>query len=100
MDGIGKAQSAAIGGLKRAGDMLTRAASQVARSSVESSGGAAKVSISSEGRTLAQSGDSATQESFEEPLVGMQVAKHLGTANIKVLQTTDETLREVTKLKR
>lgn len=100
MDGIGKAQSAAIGGLKRAGDMMTRAASQVARSSVESSSSAAKVSISSEGRTLAQTGDSATQDSFEEPLIGSQVAKHMNAANVKVLQTTDETLKELTKIKR
>lgn len=98
MDGIGKAQSAAIGGLNRAGEMMNRAVSQVARAPVTSS--AAKVSISSEARTLAQAGDTATRDSFEEPLVGAQVAKHLATANVKVLQTTDETLAELSKIKR
>jgi hypothetical protein len=99
MDGIGKAQRAAVGGLTRAGDMMTRAASQVARASVGSSS-AAKVSVSLEGKSLAQAGDTATQDSFEQPLIGSQVAKHMAAANIKVLQTTDETLRELTNIKR
>lgn len=99
MDGIGKAQHAAIGGLQRAGELMNRSASRVAHASVGSSS-AAKVSISSEARTLAQAADTATQDSFEEPLVGAAIAEHMNRANVKVLQASDEMLGEASKLQR
>lgn len=99
MDGIGKAQHAAMSGLERAGELMNQSASRVAHVSVGSSS-AAKVSISSEARSLAQAADSATQDSFEEPLVGATMAKNMNRANLKVLQASDEMLAQASKIKR
>jgi|SRR6186713_1211000 hypothetical protein len=98
--GIGRAQDAAIGGLQRASKLMEKAAAQVANVALDrqrlDTGSAATVDISPEARALASQGGDPSAD-IAEGLVNQTVAKHLNAANVKVLQTTDDTLKELTR---
>lgn len=96
--GIGGARDAAIGGLQRASRLMDKAAAQVANVALErqdiAAGPAATVDISPQAKALANSDPTAD---IADGFVNQSVAKALNAANVKVLQTTDETLAELTR---
>ncbi len=98
--GIGRAQDAAIGGIQRASRLMEQAAAEVAnvaleRQKVEPTP-AATVATSLEAKALASAGGDPSAD-IADGFVKQTVAKHLNAANVRVLQTTDETLRELTR---
>jgi NAD(P)H-hydrate repair Nnr-like enzyme with NAD(P)H-hydrate epimerase domain len=98
--GIGRAQTAAISGVQRASKLMEKAAAQVANVALErqaiDTGPAASVNISPQARALAGGGGDPTAD-IAEGFVHQSLAKHLNAANVKVLQTTDDTLKELTR---
>jgi hypothetical protein len=98
--GIGRAQDSAIGGLQRASKLMEKAAAQVANFALErqrmDNGPAATVDISPQAKALASQGSDPTAD-IADGFVNQTVAKHLNAANVKVLQTTDDTLKELTR---
>lgn len=98
--GIGRAQQAAIGGISRASRLMEKAAAEVANVALErqkiESGPAAKVEISPEAKALASGGGDPSAD-IADGFVNQSVAKHLNAANVKVLQSTDDTLKELTR---
>lgn len=99
-NGIGRAQQSALGGIQRASKLMDQAAAEVANVALERQrqeiGPSATVEISSQGKALAQSSAEPTAD-IAQGFVDQSLAKHLNAANVKVLQTTDETLKELTK---
>lgn len=96
--GIGRARDAALGGIERASKLLDAAASQVANVAIERQtaalGPAATVDISPSARELANL-QSEPAADIADGLISQSIAKHLNAANVKVLQSADETLREL-----
>ncbi len=102
--GIGQAQGAAVGGLARAAKVMEQAAAEIAnvamkRQASEATGSAATVTISPQARALVEGVSDPTGD-IASAFVDQGIAKHLTAANVKVLQTTDETLKELTRIKR
>lgn len=98
--GIGRAQDAAIAGIQRASKLMEKAAAEVANVAMERQsadlGPAANVEISPQARAMAQQGGDPMGD-IASAFVDQSVAKHLSAANVKVMQTADETLKELTK---
>lgn len=98
--GIGRAQQAAIGGISRAARLMEKAAAEVANVALErqriETGLAAKVEISPAAKALASGGGDPSAD-IADGFVNQSVAKHLNAANVKVLQSTDDTLKELTR---
>jgi hypothetical protein len=102
--GVGRAQGAALEGMRRATSNVERAAVDIARFGVRGQpSSAASVTISPEARALAEgnrtSPDAASRD-LAQAFVDMNVSKHLFAANVQVLRTTDEMTEELTRLKR
>jgi len=78
---------------------MDKAAAQVANVAIERQktepGAAATVDISPRARALAGVAGEPTAD-VADGLVNQKIAKHLSAANVKVLQSTDEMLRELT----
>lgn len=79
---------------------MDKAAAEVANVALErqriETGPAAKVEISSQAKALASGGGDPSAD-IADGFVNQSVAKHLNAANVKVLQTTDDTLEELTR---
>jgi hypothetical protein len=101
--GVGQAQGAAIGGLQRAAKIMEQAAAEIANVATKrqssDAGSAATLNISPQAKALAQGSGDPTGD-IASAFVNQSVAKHLTAANVKVLQSTDETLRETTRIKK
>lgn len=101
--GVGRAQGAALEGMRRAAASVDRAAVDIARFGVRGEpSSAASVTISPEARALAEASQTSPGGSSDlaSAFVDMNVSKHLFAANVRVLQTTDEMTEELTRLKR
>jgi hypothetical protein len=105
--GLTPAAGHALTGIRKAQDMLSRAARDVAFASARAEfvGPPAKVQISEAGRAAANASADASkvpapQADLPEALVDMRAASTLQSANVAVLRTDDEMSRELSKLGR
>ena len=93
---IGDLFSTAVEGLRRQIDQMNGAATQVLLSSTEPST-PDRVELSSDAKQAAVTGSSQTP-GLEDALVDLRVSKYLAVANMKVIETGDETARDLMDL--